>query len=115
MSRLIKDVLLLIALQLTENLLLAKYTTISYCAGNPKETETITVNGVMFNAFARLGHALRQARYFWTSRFHSEELLLWVYQVCINQSNTQERSHQVNFMGDIFECQTGTHKPVIGE
>jgi hypothetical protein len=75
---------------------------ISYCTGDPKEVETIIVNGLTFNVFARLGHALRQARHFWKARHHSEELVLWADQVCINQSNTKERAHQVNFMGDIY-------------
>jgi hypothetical protein len=80
-----------------------KYTTISYCAGDPKKTEVIVVNGVEFNAFANLGHALRQARHFWTDRFNNnQELILWVDQVCINQSNPLERSHQVSFMGTIY-------------
>jgi hypothetical protein len=36
-----------------------KFTTISYCAGDPKRTEAIVVNYLNFNAFANLGHALR--------------------------------------------------------
>ena len=79
-----------------------QYTTISYFAGHPEETELITVNGRMFNAFANLGHALRQARHFWKTKFPGQELLLWADQICINQSNVSERSHQVSFMGDIY-------------
>jgi hypothetical protein len=41
-----------------------RFTTISYCAGDPRQTETVLVNGVCFNAFANLGHAIRQARHF---------------------------------------------------
>jgi hypothetical protein len=92
----------LIAHWLTELKNLANYTTISYCAGNPRDTESIVVNGFVFNAFARLGHALRQARNFWKGKYHDTELLLWADQVCINQSNKKERAHQVNFMGDIY-------------
>lgn len=83
--------------------MLGIYNTISYCAGDPRETEIIFVNGLEFNAFARLGHALRQARHFWKEQYDSEELLLWADQVCIDQSNSSERSHQVNFMGSIYE------------
>jgi hypothetical protein len=79
-----------------------KYTTISYCAGDPTQTEAIIVNGFCFNAFANLGHALRQARHFWKDKFDNQECLLWVDQVCINQSNPSERSHQVDLMGDIY-------------
>lgn len=79
-----------------------KFTTISYCAGDPKKIETIIVNGLEFNAFSNLGHALRQVRHFWKEKFDTQELLLWADQVCINQSNPNERSHQVKFMGDIY-------------
>jgi hypothetical protein len=92
----------IIAHWLTELVPLANYTTISYCAGDPRDTETIVVDGFVFNAFARLGHALRQARDFWKGKYHNTELLLWADQVCINQSNKKERAHQVNFMGDIY-------------
>ncbi|CAO2650619.1 Nn.00g019110.m01.CDS01 [Neocucurbitaria sp. VM-36] len=79
-----------------------KFTTISYCAGDPKKTETIYINGRTFNAFSNLGHALRLVRDFWKEKFGTRELLLWADQVCINQSNPNERSHQVSFMGDIY-------------
>lgn len=79
-----------------------KYTTISYCAGDPKATEEISVNGAVFNVFSNLGHALRQALRFWKARLPHQELLLWVDQVCIDQSNLSERSNQVSFMGDIY-------------
>jgi hypothetical protein len=79
-----------------------KFTTISYCAGEPNKTETVLVNGEPFNAFANLGHALREARHFWKTHHEDQELLLWADQICINQKNTSERSHQVSFMGDIY-------------
>ncbi|KAH7081933.1 heterokaryon incompatibility protein-domain-containing protein [Paraphoma chrysanthemicola] len=79
-----------------------RFTTLSYCAGNPNRTESILVNSIGFNAFANLGHALRQVRHYWSKNRNGEELLLWADQVCIDQSNSNERSHQVNFMGDIY-------------
>jgi hypothetical protein len=79
-----------------------KFTTISYCAGDPNNTEIVLVNGVRFNAFANLSHALRQARHFWKTHHADRQLLLWADQICIDQSNTPERSHQVGFMGDIY-------------
>jgi hypothetical protein len=79
-----------------------RFTTISYCAGDPKQTESVTVDGLCFIAFANLGHALRQARHFWKKTYGDRELLLWADQICINQSNGLERSHQVNFMGEIY-------------
>jgi hypothetical protein len=79
-----------------------KYTTISYSAGDLNEIERIVVNGLPFNAFSNLGHALRQARHFWRDNFDKQELLLWADQVCINQNNYLERSQQVKIMGDIY-------------
>jgi hypothetical protein len=61
-----------------------RFTTISYCAGDPHKTETVLVNGVCFNAFANLGHALRQARHFWKTNHADRQLLLWADQVCID-------------------------------
>jgi hypothetical protein len=79
-----------------------KFTTVSYCAGDPKKTEIVLINGLSFNAFANLGHTLRQARYFWKKTYGDRELLLWADQICIDQSNSLERSNQVSFMGDIY-------------
>ncbi|KAF2819629.1 hypothetical protein CC86DRAFT_460395 [Ophiobolus disseminans] len=63
-----------------------KFTTVSYCAGDPKKTEVVVVNGLPFNAFGNLGHALRQARHYWKKIHGDEESLLdasgglgWLY------------------------------------
>ncbi|KAF5006646.1 hypothetical protein FDECE_6980 [Fusarium decemcellulare] len=79
-----------------------KYTTLSYCAASPHDIEIVLVNGIPFNAFANLGHALRQARHFWIESGEQDELLLWADQICINQNNPSERTHQVKFMADIY-------------
>ncbi|KAJ3533229.1 hypothetical protein NM208_g8078 [Fusarium decemcellulare] len=79
-----------------------RYTALSYCAGSPHDTEIVLVNGIPFNAFANLGHALRQARHFWMESGDRDELLLWADQICINQNNSSERTHQVKFMADIY-------------
>jgi hypothetical protein len=81
------------------------YSALSYCAGDPQITDTILVNDVRFNAFANLRHALGEVREFWakTHQEHEKDLLLWTDQICINQKDSQERSHQVGFMRDIYE------------
>ncbi|KAF5000430.1 hypothetical protein FGRMN_1761 [Fusarium graminum] len=66
-----------------------QYRALSYCAGDAHNTIIILVNGTRCNVFANLHHALM-------------ELLLWVDQICINQANLAERSHQVGFMRDIY-------------
>lgn len=82
------------------------YCAISYVAGDPKDTCRISVDNVVFNAFANLGRAIEDVRSFW-SRFHpDQELLLWVDQICINQSDHSERSHQVGYMGQIYRNAT---------
>jgi hypothetical protein len=79
-----------------------KYTTISYCAGDPKQTSSVIINGHEFNAFDNLAHALKRARHFWETNHVKKGFLLWADQICINQSNSSERSHQVGLMRDIY-------------
>ena len=82
-----------------------KYSALSYCAGDPNNQDTILVNGIKFNAFANLRHALAEVRDFWrkTSKHTNEDLILWTDQICIDQFNMSERSHQVGFMKDIYQ------------
>ncbi|RBR12895.1 uncharacterized protein FIESC28_08386 [Fusarium coffeatum] len=80
-----------------------KYLALSYCAGSAKNTKPIKVNGVNSNVFANLQHALACARHYWESHAELPEFLLWVDQICINQFDVAERSHQVGFMRDIYK------------
>jgi hypothetical protein len=91
--------------------------TILYAAGHPTRTEEMLVDGLKFKIFANLGHALRQAQDFWYKHRCDQELLLWVDQVCSNQSNQAKRSQQVNFMGDIYSAakQVLASLPVEGD
>jgi hypothetical protein len=79
------------------------YTALSYCAGDPNKTAPILVNGIAFNAFANLELALQEAVVYWKEKdLDWEKDYLWADQICINQSNTVERSHQVGMMRDIY-------------
>ncbi|OAL46937.1 hypothetical protein IQ07DRAFT_658331 [Pyrenochaeta sp. DS3sAY3a] len=80
-----------------------RYTALSYCAGSPRETDVILLNGTQFNVFASLGHALKQIRNFWDQTFPDRECIVWIDQICINQNDIGERSHQVRFMREIYE------------
>jgi len=80
-----------------------RYTALSYCAGDPRITKKIIVNGTTCNVFANLEHALHEARHFWKQTRANEDLFMWVDQICINQMDLGERSHQVGFMRDIYE------------
>jgi hypothetical protein len=78
------------------------YSAISYCAGDPKKIRTVYVDGKPFNAFANLAHAIEET-YRYRSIEHGDfEAVLWTDQICINQSDLKERSHQVGFMGRIY-------------
>jgi hypothetical protein len=78
------------------------YTAISYCAGDPKKTRTIWVNDKPFNAFANLAHAIEETYRYRSAEHGDVEALLWADQICINQSDKAERSHQVGFMYDVY-------------
>ncbi|KAF5625621.1 heterokaryon incompatibility 6 OR allele [Fusarium sp. NRRL 52700] len=86
-----------------------KYHTISYCAGSAKDTRLIILQGTEFNVFANLDCALRETLAYWSTTKHSEDdCILWIDQICINQHNDSERSHQVAFMRDIYLNSQGT-------
>ncbi len=77
------------------------YKTISYRAGDPGHTLLIEVNGHDFNTFATLGAALRRLRW------PDNPRLLWADQICINQSDVDERGDQVQKMRQIYERADG--------
>jgi hypothetical protein len=79
-----------------------QYRALSYCAGDARNTKPVVVNGARCNVFANLHHALTVVRHHWKTYGYQQELLLWVDQICINQANLTERSHQVGFMTDIY-------------
>ncbi|KAF5564777.1 heterokaryon incompatibility 6 OR allele [Fusarium napiforme] len=80
-----------------------QYLALSYCAGDARNTKPILVNGARCNVFANLHHALKTARHYWKTHTYHRDLILWVDQICINQANLAERSHQVGLMRAIYE------------
>ncbi|KAF2755384.1 hypothetical protein EJ05DRAFT_478399 [Pseudovirgaria hyperparasitica] len=83
-----------------------KYVTLSYCAGSPNSVHPMLVNGIPFNAFANLGHALEQVLLHWKQHKFGKRharLRIWIDQICINQVDIAERSHQVSFMRKTYE------------
>ncbi|KAF4848561.1 D-xylose 1-dehydrogenase [Colletotrichum siamense] len=70
---------------------------ISYTWGDPEQTTFIHVNGKLLKVRRNCEYALKQARCHGGTRFH------WVDAICINQSDHQEKSHQVQMMGRIFK------------
>lgn len=73
-----------------------RYEALSYCAGSPRETECVKVNGHDFNVFTNLDRGLRRLRR------HKKTRILWIDLICINQDDIAERSFQVQLMGEIY-------------
>jgi hypothetical protein len=83
-----------------------RYSALSYCAGRATETTKIMINGCWFNAFANLEHSIESVRCEACqnqSQNPGEEIFLWTDQICINQENHEEKSHQVAFMQKIYQ------------
>ncbi|KAF5536611.1 hypothetical protein FMEXI_10210 [Fusarium mexicanum] len=80
-----------------------QYLAMSYCAGDPADTNEIMVNGVRCNVFANLHYALVLARHYWMRSSGQGPLRIWIDQLCINQHDLKERSHQVGFMRNIYQ------------
>jgi Heterokaryon incompatibility protein (HET) len=73
------------------------YEALSYCWGDPSDSETITlqdrpfpIRSNLFRALCRLRQAVKEPR------------TLWVDAVCINQTDIAEREQQVKLMGEIY-------------
>jgi hypothetical protein len=73
------------------------YEALSYCAGDPNDFESITLNGHKFNTFQSTFEAL--CRFRCTEDFRD----LWIDQICINQTDIEERDSQVLLMRNIYK------------
>ncbi|KAF2729827.1 HET-domain-containing protein, partial [Polyplosphaeria fusca] len=80
------------------------YTALSYMWGNSSSNK-ISVNGEDFWIYDNLFDFLTVQS---ANAEFCRSTYLWVDQVCINQSNTDERNHQVNLMSKIYQLATGT-------
>jgi hypothetical protein len=79
------------------------YFALSYAAGSYQNTEMISVDGRDFNAFATLANGLRCVRdHFLPKHCEGAPKPIWADQICINQSNLDERAKQVMVMRDIY-------------
>ncbi|KAI8720160.1 HET domain-containing protein [Fusarium sp. LHS14.1] len=79
---------------------LPKYEALSYVRGSPEPVYAITVNDHQVTINSNLHDALKYLRRAETSR------ILWVDQLCINQQDAIEKSHQVARTGDIYRKAT---------
>ena len=69
-----------------------KYSALSYCAGSASNVKRIMIDGYWFNAFANLEHSLERFRVLHDPKSNAQALI-WTDQVCINQSNYEEKAH----------------------
>ncbi|OAL05362.1 HET-domain-containing protein, partial [Phaeosphaeriaceae sp. SRC1lsM3a] len=77
------------------------YQALSYVWGSSKRAKTISLDGQSFAVTVNLESTLRHLR----SR--TQDTLLWIDALCINQANDSERTHQVNLMGNIYRSSQG--------
>ncbi|KNG89946.1 hypothetical protein ANOM_001677 [Aspergillus nomiae NRRL 13137] len=74
------------------------YEALSYAWGTSPEMEDSVCNGARFRISHTLGQALRGIH------AHSSGGWIWVDAICINQSDAEEKAHQVAGMGELYSC-----------
>ncbi|CAO1600175.1 hypothetical protein XANCAGTX0491_003878 [Xanthoria calcicola] len=83
----------------------AIYEAISYVWGDPNHTRQILCNGRLLDVTVSLYGALQRLR----RLPENGDRNLWADAICIDQSNTVERSSQVSMMASIYERATAVH------
>ncbi|KAJ9660012.1 hypothetical protein H2201_007117 [Coniosporium apollinis] len=73
-----------------------KYEALSYAWGSGQATSSIQCSGKPLSVSANCAAALHRLRQRFSSR------LLWIDQICINQPDAVEKSHQLVLMGEIY-------------
>ncbi|KAH7075067.1 heterokaryon incompatibility protein-domain-containing protein [Paraphoma chrysanthemicola] len=73
-----------------------EYEALSYTWGNGKELYEIEANGRRLEVTGNLFQALQHLRY------QHEDRVIWIDALCIDQSNLEERGHQVRQMSSIY-------------
>lgn len=74
-----------------------QYEALSYVWGSAKVKRYIQLNAQPHATTMNLESALRHLRHV------HQEMVLWVDALCINQTDTDERTHQVKLMGGIYK------------
>ncbi|KAI9648736.1 hypothetical protein NHQ30_003376 [Ciborinia camelliae] len=80
-----------------DNDIIGGYTALSYVWGDAREKKVIYIEDKIFEVTANVDSALRHIR------DNSREQLLWIDSVCIDQSNSDEKSEQVAQMGRVYQ------------
>jgi hypothetical protein len=77
-----------------------EYEAVSYCWGDTKDPESITLDDRSFAITQSAGSALR------VFRRENEDRVVWLDAICINQQDDHERASQVSIMKDIYKAAT---------
>ncbi|KAK7191622.1 hypothetical protein PSPO01_02071 [Paraphaeosphaeria sporulosa] len=85
------------------------FTALSYCWGPPIMDHFIVVDNYQVPITKSLDSALRYLRDFYTDGISVWEKYLWIDQLCINQSDLDERSSQVSLMRRIYKKAENDH------
>jgi hypothetical protein len=80
----------------------SNYTALSYVWGSEQKTSTIWIDKAPLKITANLFSALRDLR------DETRAFLLWADGICINQSDNEEKSLQINMMGRIYASAANT-------
>jgi hypothetical protein len=73
------------------------YCALSYTWGDQASTESITINGKVSVVRTNCAYVLRQAFASRSSKYY------WIDAICIDQTSTQEKNHQVAMMGQLYK------------
>tara|TARA_R110002003_G_scaffold46_2_gene3734 strand:- start:28497 stop:30377 length:1881 start_codon:yes stop_codon:yes gene_type:complete len=79
------------------------YEVLSYVWGDASTTEGVVVAGTLFQATKNLADFLRSLR------LSGHDRLVWADAICIDQSNEEEKSHQIGLMTEIYRHATDAH------
>jgi hypothetical protein len=74
----------------------SEYKALSYVWGDENDPSTITCDGAQLSITRNLESALRRFRH------ETNEVILWVDSICINQRDIPERNSQVRVMANIY-------------
>jgi hypothetical protein len=73
-----------------------QFQALSYVWGDPKDTNLVQLDGHVFPVTRNLEAAIRRLRK------STEDRVIWIDQLCINQANLDEKSAQVAIMPQIY-------------
>ncbi|KAF4470355.1 Heterokaryon incompatibility 6 OR allele [Fusarium albosuccineum] len=83
-----------------------RYYAVSYTWGDPEETQNLVVDGKLMTVTKNCHYALTQIQ----SHYPSDDsisgdpqpIYLWIDSICIDQTSSKEKGHQVAMMGSIY-------------